>query len=115
MENSNQDNGNGMSKNDWQNADSQTNDDSMIMPGTAGNISSPTDQYTGYEFENSDRQDDPGNARENESDDEDTDDEEEEETEIEEDDSLHKSDWGDIDPQHDRSSSNDPSFPGSAI
>jgi hypothetical protein len=115
------------SGNDWQHNDNMR-EESTLSPGTAGNISSPTDQYTGSEYRASDRQDDPGNSRENDTDAADGDyieddvadantkeDRNNTDADDADDDDLRKSDWGDVDPAHDGSSSNEPSFPGSAI
>jgi hypothetical protein len=90
----------------WTNLARHDDDPALLVPGTAGNISTPSQLSPDSEDKRSlhDRIDDEDR---DEDDDEEGDDEE-----------THKSDWGDVDPQHNPMSPRspmDPSAPGSAV
>ncbi|AWI24686.1 hypothetical protein [Flavobacterium pallidum] len=84
-------------------------DDALLVPGIAGNISTFPHADPDAEMQ----------ALHDRIDDEDRDDEDREEKNEEVDEEeTHKSDWGDVDPQHDSRSPRspmDPSAPGSAV
>ncbi|AWA28875.1 hypothetical protein HYN48_01550 [Flavobacterium magnum] len=88
----------------WEHLGRHDDDPALMVPGTAGNVS--TLPHADAESE---RRIHAMQDRDEQTDDDDRDEEDEE---------SHKSDWGDVDPQHDSRSPRspmDPSAPGSAV